>query len=275
LPLRFPDRQLRSVGELLRYLEQDERRLSAGTDAAKIVWYRGLSRASYALLPTLHVRRLDVANEVYMMNRFRQDAHQSLEGRHPSSEWEWMFLMRHHGSPSRLLDWSENPLVGLFFSTQTVHENAHEDGALWCLLPARLNRWSLGWPEDDLALPMFTTEAGEFPRGENEVLLNYLPSRMRRPRPTAGPLPPAAAISVRASRRIQAQRGVFTIHHAEPHPLESYGDQSHVWRFTVPAGQKASIQAQLRRIGITRLTLFPELDNVAIEAAEAAALGGG
>lgn len=246
----------------------------AGRNVAKIVWYRGLSRVSYGLVPTLHVRGLDVANEVYMMNRFRQDAHEFLEGREPSSEWEWMFLMRHHGSPSRLLDWSENPLVGLFFATQPDEENADDDGALWCLLPAQLNRWSLGWPEDDLALPMFTTQSDEFPRGENEVLLNYLPSRMRRPRPTGSPLAPAAAISIRASRRIQAQLGVFTIHHADPTPLEDYGDQSHVWRFMVPAGQKAAIQAELRRIGITRLTLFPELDNVAKQAEAAARLGG-
>ncbi len=270
MPLRFRERRLQNVADLLPFLETDESRLAAEPVAGKFVWYRGLPSASYELVPTLYVKGLDPRNEVYMMNRFRQDAHKNLEGREPSSEWEWMFLMRHHGSPSRLLDWSENPLVGLFFATSGEPDEA---GALWCLLPMKLNRWSLHWPDDSSALPMFTMDENEFPDVANDNLKNYLPSRMRDLRPgTTSSAPPAAAISTRTSRRIQAQLGTFTIHHVDSTPLEDYEDQSHVWKFTIPAGQKPVIQSQLRRIGITRLTLFPELDNVAVEAA--AALGG-
>jgi len=266
LPLRFPDRRVEDVTELLSRLKEDELRLSAQPGVGKIVWYRGLSSATYKLVPTFHVQRRKVTDEIYMMNLFRQNAHEFLEGSLPSSEWEWMLLMRHHRLPSRLLDWSENPLVGLYFATEP---GGNRDGALWCLLPARLNRWSLGWPDNNFALPMFTEQEAEFTLGENEGLLNYLPSRIRRPRSPAGPLLPAAGISIRTSRRIQAQLGVFTIHHADRTPLEDAGDQSHVWRLTIPAGKKAAIQAQLSQIGITRLTLFPELDNVAKEAASA------
>ncbi len=273
MPLRFADnRRVRDVAELLGHLKEDERRLSAEPGVGKVVWHRGLSRATHKLVPTFHVKLLDVDDEIYMMNLFRQNAHEFLDGARPSSEWEWMFLMRHYGLPSRLLDWTENPLAGLYFATEPDEGREREDGALWCLLPVQLNRWSLGWPDDSLALPMFTEDAAEFSLGENLGLLNYLPSRIRRPRASAEPLAPAAAISIRTSKRIQAQLGVFTIHHAGRGPLEASGDQRHVWRFRIPAAQKAAIRAELRRIGITRLTLFPELDSVAREAG--AALGG-
>ena len=273
LPFRFRDRRVRNVANLLRRLQEDERRLAADPRAAgKAVWYRGLKSDTHKLVPTFHVQRRDVNDEIYMMNLFRQNAHEFLEGQFPSSEWEWMFLMRHHGLPSRLLDWSENPLVGLYFATEPDRQRRSQDGALWCLLPTQLNRWSLAWPDNSLALPMFTEQEAEYSLGENEGLLNYLPSRIRRPRSSAKPLAPAAAISIRTSKRIQAQLGVFTIHHADQRPLEDSGDQSHIWRFIIPAAQKAAIQAELGRIGITDLTLFPELDNVAREAG--AAMGG-
>lgn len=272
MPLRFRDRRVGSVADLLRHLQKDEGRLSAdASPAGKVVWYRGLSSDTHELLPTFHVQRRDMNDEIYMMNLFRQNAHEFLEARIPSSEWEWMFLMRHHGLPSRLMDWSENPLMGLYFATEYDGQRRNKDGALWCLLPIQLNRWALTWPDNSFSLPMFTEQEAEFTLGENEGIRNYLPSRIRSPR-SAKALPPAAAISIRTSKRIRAQRGVFTIHHAERTPLENSGDQSHVWRFIIPAAQKAAIQEELRRIAITRLTLFPELDNVAREAA--AAVGG-
>ena len=78
--------------------------------------------------------------------------------------------------------------------------------------------------------------------------------------------PPAAAMSIRTTKRIQAQLGVFTIHHADPAPLESWGGRNFLWRFIVPQEAKLGILKELRLIGISMLSLFPELDNVAAAA---------
>ena len=282
--LRFQDRPIESVTDLTAKLRDDEFSLSAEglhTGAAP-VWYRGLPSSTFELLPSMYHpdKFLDGKLERFMMNRFKQNAHQFLETR-PQGEWEWLFLMRHYGLPSRLLDWTESPLVALFFAIHkldpsnrsTVSEDA--DGALWCLLPTELNRRP-GIP-NSVEIPMFSDEDAR-QSSDDPSWDNFKPSRIdlslfedaprpQRRRSWSG-VSPLAGIAIRTSRRIQAQQGVFTIHHATPMPIESVGDGGHAWRYIIPKGKKQDLADELRRLGIHALNVFPDLDNVAAYAEE-------
>lgn len=273
MPYRFEEKKIKSVAGLLKQLKADERQLIRSNRSAPKLWFRGLRDSRHPLIPTFHRNGYKIEDEIYMMNLFKQNAYESIN-QIPNNEWEWMFLMRHHGLPSRLMDWTESPLIGLFFA---VRQHSSEilkidEGVIWCMLPTRLNQWALGWPKDSESLPMFTENKFEFSLGENEAILNYLPYRVRELAYLSEKLPPAAGICVRSNRRMQAQQGVFTVHHADITPLEDAGDGTHIWRYMIPASNKKQILDELRTMGITRRTVFPDLDNVAIEASES--LGG-
>ena len=269
LNLRFEDRTIESVADLLSHLAADQQALAqAGLPAAgSPLWYRGLEDAGFSLIPSLHrpTTQLDGKNEWFLMNLFKQNAHQFLEFR-PQGEWEWLLLMRHHGLPSRLLDWTESPLVGLYFAlfaARTRSPSPDRDGALWCLLPTQLNQL-LNVPEPS-TLPMFNDEERRDYSADTVTDL-YRPTRLDWRTPY--PITPLAALSIRPSRRIQAQHGVFTIHHVSPSPIEQLGTGSHIWRFLIPKASKPRLIDELQALRINTLSVFPDLDNVAAQAEE-------
>ena len=55
---------------------------------------------------------------------------------------KWLFIMQHNGLPTRLLDWSESPLVALFFATEEKkcpNTGEEPDGVVWALHSSNLH----------------------------------------------------------------------------------------------------------------------------------------
>lgn len=242
----FEERRIRSVGDLLAAVESHR-----GRAARTPIWFRGSTNRRYSLVPSLGRRPFALEHETALINAFKQNAIQFVNDR-PQSEWEWLFLARHHGVPTRLLDWTESPLIGLYFAVDGVRDDSR-DGALWLLLPVELNREAGIILTNPLGLPIF--------EDNNPHLRNYLPSVIASEQTTR--LTPAAGVAIRHSKRMQSQFSVFTVTHRDQTPIESLGDGHHIGRYIVPASAKARIRRQLEALRIDELTVFPELDNVA------------
>ncbi|TPK64309.1 FRG domain-containing protein [Mesorhizobium sp. B2-4-15] len=242
--MRHPDRDILNIGQFITALKESR------DGANHPIWYRGQDRAAWSLIPGIGRPGNNIAAELATIKRFKQSASQYLPNR-PTDDWEWIFLMQHHRAPTRLLDWSESSLVGLFFAVQNPVHDDHP-AAVWCLDPIDLNKKSGHNRAFELDILAF---------GIDRVLDNYLPDRINE---RVDRLAPIAAIGPRNSPRMVAQAGTFTVIHAEATSIEAVGDQSHIWRLVIPAAERSNMREELKLLGISEHSLFPDLDRVAL-----------
>lgn len=227
------DRELK-IGEVQDFLNFTHGFLN-GSDE---IWYRGQSDFDHELAPSF----LRLTNHTQLIEKnisdiFIQNASTLIET--PSNPLDWMFIMQHYGIPTRLLDWTENPLVALYFAVEK-HTN-DKDGALWLLKPKNLNSPVLGFA----TIPMY----------DNDNVLEHMRGQSQYPKT------PVAILATRNNSRIQIQEGVFTIHLDNDKTIHNENN-SHLLKIKIPVSSKEKILKQLEKLGINKFRLFPELSNI-------------
>jgi hypothetical protein len=198
-------------------------------------FYRGHSDSRFQLTPSLF--RLNAENsaatpdevEEYVMNIFKAEAKPHLQFE-PADDLEWLALAQHHGLPTRLLDWSVNPLVALFFAAEAQNGL---DAEVWCL----------GFPSTNNCQPKSTHLARRLTLAKCGFI--HFPKHI--------------------SPRMTNQTGCFTVHTSNV-PLDQDKNYENFLDFTrvqIKASAKSQIINELYNLGIHRGFIYPGLDGLA------------
>lgn len=236
--------KVNSVAQYLSKCKEILKEWSDQSDGVPALWFRGQKDSSWDLIPGEF--RFPFVNPDEIRSEFMLRA-KALLKKDPTSDWEWYFLMQHFGLPTRLLDWTEGSLIGLHFALS--NDTGEKDAVVWVLDPWELNQWSVN--ESDLVIT-----GSEFKN--NPISKNYLG-----PVYSVLKLPdkPIAIVPPFNSQRITVQRGKFTIHGSNTTGLDKQF-QTKLVKIVIPKDNAIEIRRELRCVGISEFTLFPDLDGL-------------
>jgi FRG domain len=220
-------------------------------------WFRGEPQSTTALVPTLYRRGpTQSENALLQMFRARASGYYDMVPIREHTD-QWLFLARHVGLPTRLLDWSESALVALHFALR------EDSPVIWTLNPLELNQLSydpslgqvrefpLVWHDPGGRLnPAFENLGGAWENDRRGVDL------------------PLAIHPTYVHPRLRSQRSCFTIHGKRKDGLDTLVPQSILRRFIVDPGSRQSMINELALLGITDSVVFPDLDGLAAELKE-------
>jgi FRG domain len=160
--------------------------------------------------------------EQKILEEFKRRSYLFLTHR-PSTDWEWLFLAQHFGLPTRLLDWSQNPLVALYFACKGLIKQSC-DGMFYAYWHGR----------EPLDIAKFSDP--------------FKITRLEVVRP------------LHLDQRVIVQRSLFTV---EPRNDKSGRASSEILFWHVSDNAKSKILRELELLGVNESSLVPGLSSVA------------
>lgn len=218
------------------------------------LWHRGHTSINHTLTPSLY-RKLASADDIFkterrLLTRFRQRSLPYWPAGYPQNDWEHLFAMQHYGIPTRLLDWTENLLVGLYFAA-LPSDTPHIEPAIWTLDPVSWNQ-SAKQLQDFTDVGILTTDSDELKpyaaitREGQDLVQRYVT--------------PLAIYGTHNSPRIVAQRGAFTVSGKSLDGLEQFGSGTPeaLWKIALNYERKTMV-SDLTTLGFAESMVFPDL----------------
>jgi hypothetical protein len=220
-----------------------------------IIW-RGQTCSDWGLTPSLFrsepkLRGWD-SKEAALLRYFEKSNAKWVRENYAEGFIERLTLAQHHRLPTRLLDWTESPLIALFFACLDSVEALDKmpDGVVWrlhtnavrfCLAEEKEERMRLPDGSHTPAIPQNTPNGLN---GEFDTFLFY-PQRLH-------------------TRQIN-QLAAYTVH---PNPIpETSGDfsralrpEENLTRYVIPSAIKRKAFAKLWSLGIRYENIFPDAE---------------
>jgi len=196
--------------------------------------YRGQQDSKWNLVPKVdrqEIRTSFIDNEKNSLEEFKRMGRPFMDTSILNNPWDLLALAQHHGLSTRLLDWTTNPLVALWFAFNEKCDA--KTRAVWLLI----------------------LERNEIADTSIETPFNQIKTKAYKPN--------------HITNRIIAQNGWFTTHKFDKESLsfekleenKSFGDR--FIKFELPNTERQNILNSLDILGINSFSLFPDLEGLA------------
>ncbi|MFO7445720.1 MAG: FRG domain-containing protein [Ignavibacteriaceae bacterium] len=193
--------------------------------------------------------------ERHILRNFKKYAHRVITQN--DSFWNWISLAKHHGLPTRIIDWSFSPYVAMHFMTDNIL-TYNEDGVIWAvnfkevhtMLPSELKDILANEGSDVFTIDSLSGALRDFKDFDSlskDILLLFFE-------------PPSI------DERIVNQYALFSVLSKPDFFLDEWlrNHPSVYKKFIIPAGLKWEIRDKLDQANITERVLFPGLDGLSM-----------
>lgn len=183
--------------------------------------YRGHADPDWPLVPRAGRPPFAGGHDEIFFKRWRSEAVQYLEvDEQPANDWNWLAIAQHHGSATRLLDWTAKPLAAAWFA---VIEPGEGDSVIWCFKTNNI---------------LFDLSAKS--PFERQGITQFTPTR----------------VSTRVSRVI----GLFTHHGPPTLPVDKgMTPLDRLEKIVIDSSYRSELLFELNQYGINSQALFPNL----------------
>lgn len=250
-------------------------------------WFRGHQMSHYKLIPSVLRNIIPLTdargnslrgderisssggemtgiNPERLLNEFKRRAVHLVDER-PQNDFEWLFIMQHYGVKTRLLDWTTNALVALYFAVDESQDCTSQE-----LATLDDDEITFDTIQDSKPAAVFAMNPNKFNEESTTCsrpidLSNEFKQWEHYTRPTEhdGAMLPICVLAPNSSSRIRAQSGVFTLHGSMTKPLESYYPiQKILHKIYIPLESQCKMKKDLEILGITNSFIYQDLDSL-------------
>jgi len=208
--------------------------------------------------------------EDYAMREFRRRAHRYVtDVPRDDDDLEWLALMQHHGTPTRLLDWTRSSHVAAFFAAQS----SNSANPFITTKPEKPVEPFVIWAVDVDSVNTEAVAMLGLPEGNNDLSSRENFRRIYWEQPPEGLYLVAAVQPYRMNERLTIQQGLFLCANRALFPFRTclaallfHASNRHkmsaqwLHKLVVASETRLDVLRALNKLNINSATLFPGLD---------------
>lgn len=240
-----------NLSEFIYYIQECKNKnypdISEGGKHDKIV-YRGHANKEWECFPKLFRERIWFDNETEIINQILRKCPYEFEG---LNGFETLVKMQHYGAPTRLLDFTGNPLIALYFACDDKTQEKEDGVVLLCNNPV--------FYENEIPIEPFLYKL--FPNRTNYIIGDNR-QEIDKIMQTSNVMVIAADLK---NQRIKNQDGYFAFftytgeYGKVFNPIEE--NDCIQEKIIIPKECKLNILSELNDYGFNRAFVYPELEN--------------